>query len=346
MLQIEAVADSTVLRAVSWLPEGAVRLLDQRRMPELVTQDCRDEVEVLAAIRCGVVAGAAAMGVAAAFGVVLAARQLVTPVRSWSQALEPVIAAFAALGPMAANVHWTLGIMRQTLTGLAADVDVPARLLNAAEAIAAADQEANRSMARFGLQLLRRHHSAEQKLMLLGYSGELSGGGGGTAMGVVQAAYRAGVLKEVLVSEASPSQAGSRLAAWELERAGVPHLLMADSAAARIMKCDPVSWVIVGAERIAANGDVITTQGTYALAILAMHHGLRFMVVASTAALDMSLSDGDALEPEVLHGAAGASQPLDVTPVELIDAIVTEKGVIERPDEGKIAKLMSIRRLH
>ncbi|MEB3733264.1 hypothetical protein ULF88_01985 [Halopseudomonas pachastrellae] len=115
----------------------------------------------------------------------------------------------------------------------------------------------------------------------------------------------------------------------------MPCSLIADTAAASSMKYDPVSWVVVGAERIAANGDVITTQGTYALAILAMHHGLRFMVVASTATLDMSLSDGDALEPEVLQGAAGASQPLDVTPVELIDAIVTEKGVIERPDEGK-----------
>lgn len=346
MLQIEAVADKASLQAVSWLPEGAVRLLDQRRLPELVSHDCHDEVEVLAAMRCGVVVGAAALGVAAAFGVALAARQLVTPVRDWSQELEPVIAAFSALGPMAANLQWALGIMRQTLTGIASDADVPGRLLQAAEAIAGADAEANQSMARFGLQLLRRHHSAEQKLMLLGYSGELSGGGGGTAMGVVQAAHRAGVLKEVLVGEASPSRSGARLAAWELQRTGVPCSLIADTAAASSMKYDPVSWVVVGAERIAANGDVITTQGTYALAILAMHHGLRFMVVASTATLDMSLSDGDALEPEVLQGAAGACQSLDVTPVELIDAIVTEKGVIERPDEGKIAKLMSIRRLH
>ena len=231
MLQIEAVADKACLQAVSWLPEGAVRLLDQRRLPELVSHDCHDEVEVLAAMRCGVVAGAAALGVAAAFGVALAARQLVTPVRDWSQELEPVIAAFSALGPMAANLQWALGIMRQTLAGIAPDADVPGRLLQAAEAIAGADAEANQSMARFGLQLLRRHHSAEQKLMLLGYSGELSGGGGGTAMGVVQAAHRAGVLKEVLVSEASPSRSGARLAAWELQRTGVPCSATNSSAA-------------------------------------------------------------------------------------------------------------------
>jgi methylthioribose-1-phosphate isomerase len=258
------------------------------------------------------------------------------------------------------QLNWVLGIMRETLRRLPAHADVSACLLQTAGSIAEADREANLTMGRLGMQLIRRHQKAPQKLMVHGYGGALATAGYGTALGVVRAAHSAGLVEQVLVNESRPWLQGARLTAWELVRDGIATRLHVDSAAAHVMQRNSVSWVVVGADRIAANGDVINRIGTYGLSILALHHGLRFMVVASTATIDMTLADGDELSVEergssellqlgerCIDAGAPASNPVsDVTPADLIDAIVTEKGVIERPDARKIADLMSVRRLH
>lgn len=351
MLHVETVAVDHPLQGLVWLPEGKLRVLDLRTLdgqPAVAT--CSAPAEVLVLMRDGAVCGGVALGIAAAYALALAARRPVPPV-AWMEALQPLMDELAAIQPMAAALQWALGIMRQTVVSSRSGDDMALRLLQAAQAIQAADREANQVMARLGVQLLRRHKASVHRIMLHGYGGDLSGGGGGTTYGVVRSASAAGLVGEVLVNEARSTMPHAEAGVFELVRDGVSASLHADVEAGRLMKHDGVTWVVVGAEKIAANGDVIGPLGSYALAILAMHHGLRFMVVASTATIDSSLPDADDLRPDQLGGAApggfgGGEMALDVTPVELIDAIVTEKGIIEQPDEGKIANLMSVRQLH
>lgn len=351
MLHVDTMAADQPLQGLVWLAEGKVRLLDQRMLPDqVVAIECGNPAQVLAAMRDGVVCGAAALGIAAAYALALAARRPVPPA-NWLTALQPLLDELAAVQPMAANLHWALGIMRQTIASTSPTDDMAVRLLQAAQAIQAADREANQTMAKLGVQLLRRHQAPVHRVMLHGYGGDLSGGGGGTTYGVARTASAAGLVGEVLVNEGRSLLPSASLGLSELLRSGAPAALHADVEAGRLMKHDGVTWVLVGAERIAANGDVIGPLGSYMLAILAMHHGLRFMVVASTATIDMSLADADDLGPDQLGsgsltGGGGESSPLEVTPVELIDAIVTEKGIIEQPDERKVASLMSVRQLH
>ncbi|NQD96644.1 s-methyl-5-thioribose-1-phosphate isomerase, partial [Pseudomonas sp. CrR25] len=174
------------------------------------------------------------------------------------------------------------------------------------------------------------------------------------------AAYLDGLVERVYADETRPWLQGSRLTAWELAGEGIPVSLNADSAAAHLMKTKGITWVIVGADRITANGDVANKIGTYQLAVSAMHHGVRFMVVAPSSTIDMGLESGDDIPIEERDGrellevggqrmAAGveAVNPVfDVTPADLIDFIVTEKGVVERPDAAKMAQLMCRKRLH
>jgi methylthioribose-1-phosphate isomerase len=188
----------------------------------------------------------------------------------------------------------------------------------------------------------------------------LATGGFGTALGVIRGAYLEGLVERVYVDETRPWLQGSRLTAWELASDGVPVTLNADSAAAHLMKTKGITWVIVGADRITANGDVANKIGTYQLAVNAMHHGVRFMVVAPSSTIDMTLATGDEIPIEERDGSelleiAGrrvaaeveAINPVfDVTPADLIDYLVTEKGVIERPTAAKMAQLMCRKRLH
>lgn len=351
MLHVETVAANHSLQGLVWLPEGKLQIVDLRTLcgqPAVIS--CSGPAEVLALMRDGGVRGGAALGIAAAYAVALAARRPIPP-DSWLEALQPLIDELAAIQPMAAALQWALGIVRQTVVSSKQGDDMALRLLQAAQAIQAADREANQVMARLGVQLLRRHKAPVHRVMLHGYAGDLSGGGGGTTYGVVRAASAAGLVGEVVVNEARATLPGADAGVSELLRGGVSASLHADVEAGRLMKYDGVTWVVVGAEKIAANGDVIGPLGSYALAILAMHHGLRFMVVASTATIDSNLPDADDLGVDQLGAGVpgargGAEMALDVTPVELIDAIVTEKGIIEQPDGGKIASLMSVRQLH
>ncbi|MEO4046281.1 S-methyl-5-thioribose-1-phosphate isomerase [Pseudomonas sp. CAU 1711] len=348
------------VKAIEWR-DGTLFLLDQRLLPgEQVWLGHDSAVAVAQAIRDMVVRGAPAIGIAAAFGLLLGARARLAAGGDWRAALEEDFRALAASRPTAVNLCWALERMRERLQRVKNDGEVLAALEAEAVGILDSDREANLTMAQLGMELIRKHQDGPQKLLTHCNAGALATGGFGTALGVIRAAHLAGLVERVYADETRPWLQGSRLTAWELAGDGVPVSLNADAAAAHLMKTESITWVIVGADRITANGDVANKIGTYQLAVNAMHHGLRFMVVAPSSTIDMSLEEGDDIPIEERDGrelleldgrrvaaeVAVVNPVFDVTPADLIDAIVTEKGVVERPDAAKMAKLMCRKRLH
>lgn len=346
-------------QALAWSAEG-LRLLDQRQLPGSETYLlCRSAEDVAAAIINMSVRGAPAIGIAAAYGIALAARELGTS-DDWAAALAPSFALLEGTRPTAVNLAWALRMLQQQIQRSARGADVPAELLAMARQIHDSDREANLTMGKLGAQVLRKYDKRAQHVITHCNAGALATGGYGTALGVIRTAHAAGLIKQVHANETRPWLQGSRLTAWELVREGIPVSLQADLAVGHLMKERAISWVIVGADRIAANGDVANKIGTYALAVLAMHHGIRFMVVAPSSTIDMQLENGDLIPLEERDadellivgnrqldtGAEVFNPVFDVTPADLIDVIVTEKGIIERPDARKLADLMSRQRLH
>jgi len=347
------------VKAIDWR-DGALHLLDQRLLPlREHWVACHSAAEVAQAIRDMLVRGAPAIGISAAYGVVLGARQRAAAGEDWQQTLSADFDLLAASRPTAVNLFWALNRMRERLARSAADGALAA-LEAEAVAIHLSDREANLTMAQLGVELIRKHDASKQTFLTHCNTGALATGGFGTALGVLRAAYLDGLVECVHADETRPWLQGSRLTAWELAGEGIPVSLNVDAAAAHLMKTRNVSWVIVGADRITANGDVANKIGTYSLAVIAMHHGVRFMVVAPSSTIDMNLASGDDIPIEERAGhelleAGGqriaaeveAFNPVfDVTPADLIDAIVTERGVVERPDAKKMAELMNRRRLH
>lgn len=329
------------IRAVLW-QGGHLRLLDQRRLPfEEAYVDCRSAADVAQAIRDLAVRGAPAIGIAAAWGVVLAARA--EPAK-----LDEALASLRAARPTAVNLMWALDRM----AGVGADAEALAR---EAQAIQDEDLAANRRMGELGAALLG------DGIGVLTHcnTGSLATAGYGTALGVIRAGFASDRIARVYAGETRPWLQGARLTMWELLRDGIPATLVADSAASHLMKAGQVQWVVVGADRIAANGDSANKIGTYQLAIAARHHGAKFMVVAPSSTVDMATAHGDDIEIElrspdellgyggrrtVVEGAQAWNPVFDVTPAGLIDALVTERGVIERPDATRMAELF--RRAH
>ena len=323
------------IRAVDW-NDGVLRLLDQRRLPFAETLiECRSAEDVAVAIRNLAVRGAPAIGIAAAWGVVLAARQ--------GAVLDAAIATLRSARPTAVNLMWALDRMRARI---AAGADAHA-LECEARAIQSEDLAANRRMGELGAALI----APGSGVLTHCNTGSLATAGFGTALGVIRAGFATGKIAQVYAGETRPWLQGARLTIWELLRDGIPAKLIADSAAAHLMKSGAVQWVIAGADRIAANGDTANKIGTYQLAIAARHHGVKFMVVAPASTVDMATATGDAIEIElrdpaelftvggqriVAEGAHAWNPVFDVTPHELIDAIVTERGVIERPDRERM----------
>lgn len=348
------------VKAIDWR-DGALYLLDQRVLPHKEQWLRYDSAGAVAdAITSMVVRGAPAIGIAAAWGVVLGVRQRLAEGGDWPAAVAADIALLADSRPTAVNLFWALNRMRERLERLRPQDD-PARALEAeARLIHESDREANLTMAQLGTDLMRKHQGSQQALLTHCNAGALATGGFGTALGVIRGAFLEGMVEHVYADETRPWLQGSRLTAWELANEGIPVSVNADSAAAHIMKTKGVTWVIVGADRITANGDVANKIGTYQLAVNAMHHGVRFMVVAPSSTIDMSLDSGELIPIEERSGAellevggrlvgaqVEAFNPVfDVTPADLIDAIVTEKGVVERPDTAKLEQLMCRKRLH
>lgn len=330
------------IRPIHWTGE-ALQLLDQRELPFTVVQVvCASSEAVAEAIRNLTVRGAPAIGIAAAWGVVLAARQV--DARQGADAvslLEPALQHLNAARPTAVNLAWALQRMRQVLTAAGADWrDV---LLREAQAIETEDLAANRAMGMAGAALI----VPGSGVLTHCNTGSLATAGFGTALGVIRAGVAAGHIARVFAGETRPWNQGARLTVWELTQDGIDATLIADSAAAHLMKTGQVQWVIVGADRICANGDTANKIGTYPLAIAAKHHGVKFMVVAPSSTVDMSTASGELIEIEqrdpgellnfrgqrvVAEGVQAWNPVFDVTPHELIDAIVTERGVVERPN--------------
>ncbi len=348
------------IQAIEWR-EGVLHLLDQRLLPlQEIWQSYDSAAAVAAAIRSMVVRGAPAIGISAAYGLLLGAQARVAAGGDWRAALEADFQVLAESRPTAVNLFWALNRMRERLERLR-EGESPLLALEAeALGIHQSDREANLTMAQLGVELIRKHQGNLQNLLTHCNTGALATGGFGTALGVIRAAYLEGLVERVYADETRPWLQGSRLTAWELASEGIPVSLNADSAAAHLMKTRGITWVIVGADRIAANGDVANKIGTYQLAVNAMHHGVRFMVVAPSSTIDMALESGDDIPIEerdgcellevngqrVAAGVEAVNPVFDVTPADLIDFIVTEKGVVERPDTAKMAQLMCRKRLH
>lgn len=334
------------IRPIRWTG-NALELLDQRKLPFVVEYlSCTTSDQVAAAIHDLAVRGAPAIGIAAAWGVVLAAREVMaaTPAEA-ADRLEPALQRLNAARPTAVNLAWALARMRAALKTAGSDWRGVLEL--EALAIAEEDLAANRRMGELGAALI----PVGSGVLTHCNTGSLATAGFGTALGVIRAGVAQGRIGKVYAGETRPWQQGARLTAWELLQDGIPATLIADSAASHLMKTGAVQWVIVGADRICANGDTANKIGTYQLAIAARHHGAKFMVVAPSSTVDMATPNGDAIHIEerdagellgiagtrtVAEGVPAWNPVFDVTPASLIDAIVTEKGVIEQPDEARM----------
>jgi len=339
------------IRPILWTGQ-ALELLDQRKLPFVVEHvTCRDSDEVAQAIRDLAVRGAPAIGIAAAWGVVLAAAGVEAgDGASALQQLEPALQRLNAARPTAVNLAWALARMRRALAGAGADWrQVAAR---EAQSIADEDLASNRRMGALGAALIEPGSG----VLTHCNTGSLATAGFGTALGVIRAGMAEGRIARVYAGETRPWLQGARLTVWELQQDGIDATLIADSAAAHLMKTGAVQWVVVGADRICANGDTANKIGTYQLAIAARHHGVKFMVVAPSSTVDLDTAAGEAIEieqrdPGELHGLGGvrtvaegiaAWNPVfDVTPASLIDAIVTERGVVEHPDPARMRALFA-----
>lgn len=343
------------IKALEWR-DGSLWLLDQRDLP-LANEwlECRTATQAANAIKNMVVRGAPAIGIATAFAVVLSARQhLQESPHQWQLKLKKDMQLLAEARPTAVNLFWALEQMRHRLQRLEPNQSPWEQLEATALNILNSDREANLEMAVLGMEVIRRYCDAPQHLLTHCNAGALATGGFGTALGVVRAAYLAGLVSHVHVDETRPWLQGSRLTAWELLNEQIPFSVNADATAAHLMREGNITWVIVGADRITANGDVANKIGTYQLAVLARYHDVRLMVVAPSSTIDMSLASGADIKIEergsdelLSCGGQPVTVPVpafnpvfDVTPAQLIDVIVTERGVVQEPNLEKMQELM------
>jgi methylthioribose-1-phosphate isomerase len=316
---------SDAVRPIVWSGDH-LKLLDQRELPARETWvECRSAEEVAAAIHGMAVRGAPAIGIAAAYGLALDALA--------GRGYDAAERVLAASRPTAVNLRWALDRMRRLANRSAA------ALLEQAQAIHREDLTQNLRMGELGAALLPQSGA---RILTHCNTGALATGGHGTALGVIRTAWQQGRIAQVYNTETRPWLQGARLTAWELMREGIPTKLIADGAAAHLMSREKIDWVIVGADRIAANGDTANKIGTYALAIAAKHHGAKVMVVAPTSTFDPDCPDGmsipieERLATELTQYQGRVLAPdgmqtwnpvFDVTPAALIDAIVSERGV-------------------
>lgn len=333
--------------ALQWTGHS-LKVLDQRQLPETITydeyQDADGVAEAIATMR---VRGAPAIGIAAAYGVVLSVYQHYSQSNgNWQEHVLADIDTLANSRPTAVNLFWALNQMKAVLDGQRDD-PLPA-ILAGAEKIHADDIAANHKMGELGADILAN----AKGIMTHCNTGALATGGYGTALGVIRSAYARTPVK-IYAGETRPWLQGLRLTVWELAQDGIPVTLIADSAAAWLMQSGVIDWVVVGADRIALNGDVANKIGTYSLAVLAKQHGVKVMVVAPTSTIDGSINSGNQIEIEQRQQSEllpacykdntliSAWNPVfDVTPAGLISAIVTERGVALNPAEHGVGGLL------
>jgi methylthioribose-1-phosphate isomerase len=346
-----------LLRPVLWkgnIDTGYVWMIEQRLLPgEFTAVELHSHRAVADAIRDMIVRGAPAIGVSAAFGVVLAAREaLDLPSDQTSSYFDAALELLASTRPTAVNLFWAIEIMRKVFEQHAGEpkAAILEALHTCALRIQSEDTAANLAMGDLGAALLK----PGTRILTHCNAGALATSAYGTALGVIRSAHRDGLLERVYADETRPYLQGARLTAWELQRENIPVTLITDSMAGHMMQQGHVDTVVVGSDRVAANGDVANKIGTYSLAVLARHHGIPFYVAAPTSTIDrncasgadipieqraageLTLIGGISIAPEGIDVAYPA---FDVTPAALVTAIITEKGIAKPPSCETIAAL-------
>lgn len=344
-----------MIKTLEWTDEG-VMMIDQRLLPTEETYPVfRNYEEVAFAIKDMVVRGAPAIGVAAAMGVALGARDIQTnDPEQFEQAFDQICQVIGSTRPTAVNLFWAIERMRNLYGSLkeqnASLNEIRQRLIDEARLMHDEDVEANRSMGRFGAELI----PDEATVLTHCNAGALATAGYGTALGVIRAAVEAGKKIAVFADETRPFLQGARLTAWELQKDNIPVTLITDNMAGHFMKGGKIDCVVVGADRIAANGDVANKIGTYSVAVLARENNIPFYVAAPISTLDLNIKSGEQIpieernELEVTHvkgnqlaptGINVANPAFDVTPNRYVAAIITDRGVARPPYTESLRQL-------
>jgi methylthioribose-1-phosphate isomerase len=331
------------MKPVEWL-DNKLKIIDQTQLPgKLVFIELRNYTQVVAAIKELKVRGAPAIGVAAAYGIVLGTLNIKTDNKAdFLNQLDKILRSFAAVRPTAVNLFRTIDRMKKAAETSGDVSQIKQALIDEAKLIHAEEESATERLSRLGAELIKEGFT----VLTHCNTGPLATAGYGTAFGVIKAATEQGKQIEVITTETRPLLQGARLTAWELMQDNIPVTLITDSMAGYFMSQGKVSCVIVGADRIAANGDTANKIGTYTLAVLAKENGIPFYVAAPTSTIDLSLSSGDEIpieerKPEEVttiggvhlapKGVAAANPAFDITPHQYISAIITEKGIVRKP---------------
>jgi len=348
---------SNTVKAVDWV-DGQLVLLDQRILPKSETYiTCHDITSVIDSIKKMVVRGAPAIGIVAAYGVVISARARhdnnmnTAQLEVYKNDVLADLNLLAEARPTAVNLKWAVDRMKQSFVNAYKNDAIIEALLTEAKDIHAEDIANNHRMGDLASDLMASTSNGPFSVMTHCNAGSLATGGYGTALGAIRAGWKNNLIDCVYADETRPWLQGARLTAWELAQEGIPVCLNADGAAGWLLANKNIKWIIVGADRVTANGDVANKIGTYSLAVLAKYHGVKMMVVAPSSTVDMALKTGDEIEIEmrttqeltqigdlqIAPAGVNAINPVfDVTPAALIDAIVTERGVIENPSTKKM----------
>jgi methylthioribose-1-phosphate isomerase len=333
------------LKPIFWR-RGRLYIIDQTQLPfKKIIQEIKTAEEMVSAIQCLAIRGAPALGIAAAYGVVVGLKPYShAPFQEFLNQFERITSLLIASRPTAVNIRWALEKLRQVLDQSCNDSTsaIWARLDAEARRIHLADLQCSQAIAENGLRLLPR----QAKILTHCNTGSLATGGYGTALGIIFKAHQSGYRVQVFVDETRPLLQGARLTAWELEQWGIPFTVITDNMAAYVMQKIGLDAVIVGADRIACNGDTANKIGTLALAIQAAYHGIPFYVSAPFSSVDVGAPNGQAIpieqrsasEIQHLQGIPiipatwnTLSPAFDITPAELITAIITEKGIYHHP---------------
>ena len=336
-----------MLPTIDWQSDGVV-MVDQRKLPAReIYVTCRTANEVARAIKTMVIRGAPAIGVAAAMGIALgASRSKATGTKQLATEFQKTCDMMATTRPTAVNLFWAIDRMKRTFAAVAhaggSVEEISARLVDEARRIHDEDVASCRAMGAFGAAVVPQ----AARILTHCNAGALATAGFGTALGVIRAAAEGGKVQEVFADETRPFLQGARLTAWELVRDGIPTTVITDSMAGALMRQEEIDFIVVGADRIAANGDVANKIGTYTVAVLAREHGIPFYVAAPLSTIDLSTPDGTAIPieersaREVTHvgptqiapaGAKVRHPAFDVTPARLVTGIITERGILRAP---------------
>jgi methylthioribose-1-phosphate isomerase len=352
------------IQPIKW-QDDCLKLMDQRLLPQqCIYIDLKSLRDTADAITNMVVRGAPAIGITAAYAIVLGVREHYQADQThWHKNIQADLDYLAQARPTAVNLFWAIEQMQNAIKDLPANENPVDILLTVAKQIHKDDIQANKTMGELGSNIIATSLPNGETCAVLTHcnAGALATGGYGTALGVIRSAWDKQCISHVYADETRPWLQGARLTAWEMVEENIPVSLLVEGAASHIIansqKTDkPIKWIVVGSDRIASNGDVANKIGTFGLAILAKYHGIKFMVAAPTTTIDMNIASGAEIpieqrnaeevlsysnSPVAASGALAENPAFDVTPANLVDAIVTEKGVVLNPTADKIKQLFS-----